>query len=109
MEKLLESQKQTGIIKLDIEESPRFVPTKPAASFFGDFIYNLDEAQPDVVVKNGGVLRQLNVFKLPILRKVGLGLTRLHLKASGFFPSFSSIFPTMIPLIILPVLKLSPY
>eukprot|EP00475_Leptophrys_vorax_P018931 TRINITY_DN25870_c0_g1_i1.p1 TRINITY_DN25870_c0_g1~~TRINITY_DN25870_c0_g1_i1.p1 ORF type:complete len:238 (-),score=29.67 TRINITY_DN25870_c0_g1_i1:65-685(-) len=40
-------------------------------NMFGDFVYNLQEQEPDIVQEGGGIANTANGWKLPVFRKVG--------------------------------------
>lgn len=81
---LLESQSEVGIIKLKEKLNlPKPREDNKACNggpCIGDFRYNIDAAESDYRVEDGGELTLLNCYKLPVLKKVGFGAIRVMLK-----------------------------
>ncbi|GAQ91246.1 RmlC-like cupins superfamily protein [Klebsormidium nitens] len=90
VEKLLTSQKGAGIIKVEKKESAR-APAEPEPNtFFGDFSFNLEHTQAEVVTR-GGSLNFVTKFKLPILETIGLSAAHTKLKPDALFaPTWSA-------------------
>eukprot|EP00850_Spirogloea_muscicola_P007026 SM000034S12780 [mRNA] locus=s34:784892:787631:+ [translate_table: standard] len=77
IEKLLSSQKRGGIIKVEEELK---MPTTSSKNFLLDFVFDMDGRNPDICVENGGCMSLLHAYKVPCLKKMGLGVARVKLE-----------------------------
>lgn len=82
VKQIKETQLETVIVK--VQEDIQMPFTQPARGentkkFWESYVYNIDEAEPDVKVRNGGSFNVLTSNELPILREVLLTAGQLKL------------------------------
>uniref|UniRef100_A0A5B7A9Q1 Putative glutelin type-A 3 n=1 Tax=Davidia involucrata TaxID=16924 RepID=A0A5B7A9Q1_DAVIN len=78
--KLVKSQTGALIVKLSKIDMPRQCN---GTSTTDGLIFNLDNALPDISVKNAGLLTSLTAAKLPLLEQVGLSASLVKLDANA--------------------------
>ncbi|EFJ07505.1 hypothetical protein SELMODRAFT_2058, partial [Selaginella moellendorffii] len=79
VKELLQSQSEMGIIRLDKDIT---FPDQEERdnTFYQNFIYRFGKTNPDIRVRDGGELRELNSYKLPVLKQLGLGMECVQLE-----------------------------
>lgn len=82
VEKLRSGAKETTFVKVPKEDAEKLT-WESSSPLLGDFVYNVKNSDGEIVVKNGGTVRQMNSMKLPILRSMGMSLCRVHLEAGA--------------------------
>ncbi|CAM6089675.1 unnamed protein product [Calypogeia fissa] len=96
VQQIKESQKGTVIIKVseDMIRAPFILQAlrgeDESTSIWENYAYNIDKADPDIKVANGGSFRMLNSEKFPILEEIELTAVHLILEPGALFgPMFT--------------------
>lgn len=92
-EKLAKSQ--TGSLIIKIEEG--IIMPHPHKDHHHKMVYNIDAASANVDVKNGGILKILTSYKLPLLEQAGLSVSQVKLEANAMYsPTFTTDAATLL-------------
>ncbi|XP_020213705.1 11S globulin [Cajanus cajan] len=92
VEKLTKSQIGVLIIKLD--KSHQHIP-KPQIDITKKLVYNIDDALPENVVENAGLVKTLKEEDFPFIGDVGLSVIRVKLEPGAIKAPSYSISPTV--------------
>ncbi|KAK7399675.1 hypothetical protein VNO78_10863 [Psophocarpus tetragonolobus] len=91
VDKLTKSQNGVLIIKLDKSQA---MP-KPQIDMTKKLVYNIDVAQPEIVVKNAGLVKTVTEKDFPFIGDVGLSVIRVKLESGSIKAPSYSINPTV--------------
>ncbi|KAJ7541856.1 hypothetical protein O6H91_10G079800 [Diphasiastrum complanatum] len=81
--RLLESQNETGIIRVREGIEMPEVATEGSNTYFADFVYRVERSHADVRVERGGQLHVVNRYKLPVLKHLDLGMACVKLEPNA--------------------------